>query len=120
MATRKTNPRNQSSKSEQPQHAADATPNPQGQQKIIEMPLRPDQRRVTQQNVAQNPSTVGNRMNPSVTVSPENAIEPDRQFDDTDSMFNNADPQTRDLVEENNAPNRSRLQRRAKGRRRTA
>jgi hypothetical protein len=120
MANGKANPRNQSSKSDQPQHTADATPNPQGQQTVIEMPLRPDQRKVTQQNVAQNPSTVGNRMNPSVTVSPENVIEPDRQFDDTDSMFNNADPQTRDLVEENNAPNRLHLQRGARGRKKTA
>lgn len=119
MATRKTNPRNQS-KSEQPQHATDATPNPQGQQKVIEMPLRPDQRRVTQQNVAQTPNTAGNRMNPSVNVSPENAVEPDPLFKDTDSMFNNADPQTRDLLQENNAPNRSHFQRRARGRKKTA
>ena len=120
MATSKRNPRNQSSKSDQPQHTAEATPNPQGQQKVIEMPLRPDQRKVTQQNVAQNPSTVGNRMNPSVNISPENAVEPDPLFQDTDSMFNNADPQTRDLLQENNARNRSHLQRRARGRKKIA
>jgi hypothetical protein len=31
---------------------------------------------------------------------------------DSDSMFNEADPQARELVEENNARNRSRLRRR--------
>jgi pyridoxine 5'-phosphate synthase PdxJ len=105
MGSRKPNSRDhQSRSSEQPRDVAEARPNPQGQQKILKMPLRPDQRRVTSRNIAQNPSTVENRMNPSVATSAERNTAPD-----TDSMFNNADPQTRELVEQNNARNRSRL-----------
>jgi hypothetical protein len=107
MATRKSNSKGEARKSEKPRHVADATPNPQSQQKIIEMPLRPDQRRFSSSNIAQNPSTVGNRMDPSVATSMEdNGI-------DSDSMFNNADPQSRELLQENNARNREHLKRKA-------
>jgi predicted lipid-binding transport protein (Tim44 family) len=108
MATRKHNLReDESGKTEQQRHMADSTPNPQGQQKVIHMPRRSDQRKHTSQNIPQNPSTVGNRMDPSVTTSME-----DNTALDSDSMFNEADPQARELVEENNARNRSRLRRR--------
>jgi hypothetical protein len=108
MATRKSNSKNQTREPEQPPHMAEATPNPQGQQKVVEMPLRPDQRKLTPYNVGQNPSTVENRMDPSVAVSME-----DTSTVDTDSMFNSADWQARELLQENNARNRSHLQRRA-------
>jgi hypothetical protein len=50
-------------------------------------------------NVAQNTSTTENRLNPSVTGAVEDAS--------TDSMFNNADPQTSELLKKNNAKDRS-------------
>lgn len=46
---------------------ADSSPNPHGENKVIEMPIRTDQKRETRgQNVANTPSTVGGRLNPSV------------------------------------------------------
>ena len=46
---------------------ADTSPNPHGENKVIEMPIRTDQKRETRgQNVANTPSTVGGRLNPSV------------------------------------------------------
>ena len=107
MATRKSKSPDQARSSEKSRDMADATPNPQSQQKVIEMPLRPDQRRFSSSNIAQNPSTVENRMDPSVATSMEDG------GIDTDSMFNNADPQTRELLEENNARNREHLKRKA-------
>lgn len=107
MATRKSSSKDEARKSEQPRHVADATPNPQGQQKVIEMPLRPDQRRLSSSNIAQNPSTADNRMDPSIATSMEDS------GIDSDSMFNNADPQSRELLEENNARNREHLKRKA-------
>ena len=119
MATRRSDSKDQARRSERPWHMADATPNPQGRQKVIEMPLRPDQRKFSSSNIAQNPNIVENRMDPSVVTSIEGG------GIDTDSMFNNADPQARELLEENNARNRAHLKRKAgqrekKARRKTA
>lgn len=107
MPTRKSKSRDQARTSEKPRHMADATPNPQGQQKVIEMPLRPDQQRISSSNLAQNPSTRENRMDPSVATSMEDG------GIDTDSMFNSADPQARELLQENDARNRAHLKRKA-------
>jgi hypothetical protein len=72
-----------------PQQLAESSPNPHGEQrKVIEMPLRPDQRQHTKKNVAQSTSTVENRMNPSVATPAEAGTSMD-----SDSMFNSADPQ---------------------------
>lgn len=46
---------------------SESSPNPHGESKVLEMPIRTDQRRETgRQNVAKNPSTVGGRLSPSV------------------------------------------------------
>jgi|SRR5947209_14689780 len=59
----KTPPRRKPS-SKQP---ADSSPNPQGEHKVIVMPIRTNQKRETSgQNVAKTPSTVGGQLNPSV------------------------------------------------------
>ena len=77
-------------KSKKEEHITEAHPNPNGEQGIAEMPLRTDHGDVTRENVGQNSSTAENRLNPSVTGPLEDATD--------DSMFNNADPQTRELV----------------------
>ena len=60
------------------------------------MPLRTDHSAATRENVAQNPNTRDNQMNPSVAVLREDPTD--------DSMFNNADPQTRELEEATHHP----------------
>jgi len=72
---------------------AETHPDPQGEQQVAEMPLQTDHRVATTENVAQNPSTQENRLNPSVTGALEDPT--------TDSMFNLVDAQTRELLEEN-------------------
>ena len=78
-------------KSKVRKHITEAHPNPHGEQDIAEMPLRTDQSDATRQNVAGTASTMENRMNPSVTGPLEDPTD--------DSMFNNADPQTRELLQ---------------------
>ncbi|MGC2698136.1 MAG: hypothetical protein WA738_20295 [Candidatus Angelobacter sp.] len=46
---------------------SESSPNPHGENKILQMPIRTDQRRDTRgQNVAQVPNLMGGRLNPSV------------------------------------------------------
>ncbi|HEU4416032.1 MAG TPA: hypothetical protein VFT65_14695 [Candidatus Angelobacter sp.] len=46
---------------------SESSPNPHGESKILQMPIRTDQRRDTgRRNVAQIPNMVGGRLNPSV------------------------------------------------------
>ena len=66
-------------------HITEAHPNPRGEQT--------DHRGTGNENVAQNPSTRENRLNPSVIGPLEDPT--------TDSMFNLADQQVRELLEEN-------------------
>jgi hypothetical protein len=48
-------------------HPSESSPNPHGENKVIEMPIRTDQKRETGgQNIAKTPSTIGGRLNPSV------------------------------------------------------
>lgn len=50
-----------------PKHFAESNPNPHGENKIIEMPIRTHQHRDTAgQNIAQTTSTTGGDLNPSV------------------------------------------------------
>src|SRR5215469_7827758 len=74
-----------------PQHITEPHPNPHGEQDVAEMPLRTDHSDATTDNAGQNTSTRDNRMNPSVTGPLEDPT--------TDSMFNLADPQTREIEE---------------------
>lgn len=87
MANRKEN----AGASRNPQHITETHPNPHGEQEIAEMPVQTDHGAVTRENVGQNTSTRDNRMNPSVNGPLEDPT--------TDSMFNMADPQTREIEE---------------------
>ena len=77
--------------SRSPQEITEAHPNPHGEQDVAEMPLQTNHTNVTSENVGQTTSTRGNRMNPTVTGPLEDPT--------TDSMFNLADPQTREIEE---------------------
>lgn len=70
----------------------DASPNAHSERKIAEMPARTDQRDNTaSQNVATNPNTREGRIHPSVGESVGGGVA------DTDSMFNEADPQAAEV-----------------------
>lgn len=50
-----------------PQHFAESSPNPHGENKVIEMPIRTHQRHDTAgQNIAQTTNTIDGDLNPSV------------------------------------------------------
>lgn len=76
--------------SRNPEHIMEAHPNPHGEQHVAEMP-RTDHSAVTDENVGQNTSTRGNRLNPSVSGTLEEPT--------TDSRSNAAKPQTRKMEE---------------------
>jgi hypothetical protein len=83
----------------------EASPNPHSEQNVAEMPVRTDQRDSTaSRNVATNPSTREGRIHPSVGESVGGGVA------DTDSMFNNADPQSAEI-----GPSGSRTQARNHG-----
>lgn len=92
MAGQETEKTDKAEKSGQRENISETHPNPHGEQQVSEMPLQTDHRAVTQENIAQNPSTTENRMNPSVTGALEDPS--------SDSMFNLADPQTKELLVE--------------------
>lgn len=72
---------------------AEASPNPHNENKVIEMPVRTDQRRQTGgENVAGTPSTREGRLHPSVGEGVGGGVA------DTDSMFNEADPQSGEIL----------------------
>lgn len=87
----------------------ESQPNPHGEQETGETPIQTDHAAGAPQNVSQNPSTVENRLHPSVVQDPS-----------TDSMFNLADPQTRELLEEDSHKDRSARKGGGHPRRRTA
>lgn len=67
---------------------AEATPNPHNEADVIEMPVRTDQSDQTGgRNVGRTPSTRDGRLDPSVAEGVAGGVA------DTDSMFNDADPQ---------------------------
>jgi hypothetical protein len=48
-------------------HLSEGSPNPHGENKVIQMPINTDQRNATGgRNIPQVPNTVGGKMNPSV------------------------------------------------------
>jgi hypothetical protein len=68
---------------------ADASPNPHNEGNVIEMPVRTEQSDATSgSNVGQSPSTRDGQIHPSVGEGVGGGVA------DTDSMFNDADPQT--------------------------
>lgn len=67
---------------------SEASPNPHNEAKIIEIPVRTDHSDQTgSENVAQTPSTREGRLDPSVGEGVAGGVA------DSDSMFNEADPQ---------------------------
>jgi hypothetical protein len=73
----------------------EVSPNPQGQNEVSDAPVRTNHMEATGgENVAQNTSTQDGRLNPSVADHVSGNVRPN------DSMFNNADPQTADILEE--------------------
>ena len=87
-------------KSDSATHITESHPNPHGEQPVSEMAAQTDHRAAASENMAQNPSTRENRLNPSVTGPLEDPT--------TDSMFNLADRQTRELLGQDTGKNRSR------------
>lgn len=72
---------------------AEASPNPHNESNVIEMPVKTDQRPETSgENVAQTPSTREGVLHPSVGEGVGGGVA------DTDSMFNEADPQTEEIL----------------------
>lgn len=69
------------------------SPNPHNEAEVTDGAVSTDQASETQgQNVAQSPSTREGRIQPSVAEATEGGVA------DHDSMFNNADPQTREVT----------------------
>lgn len=66
MASRKEK-RARTGKTQHPEHMAESSPNPHGENKVVQMPIRTHQGRETaKQNIGQTTSTVGGDLNPSV------------------------------------------------------
>lgn len=85
-------------------HMTEASPNPHNEHEVADMPIRTDQQESTaSQNVAETPSTREGRIHPSVGESVGGGVA------DTDSMFNQADPQATEI-----GPSGSRVQSRNK------
>lgn len=82
-----------------PQHITERHPNPHGEQHVAEMPVQTDHWAVTRKNIGQSTNARENHLNPSVTGPLEDPT--------TDSMFNVADPQTRE-IEESSGKDKSR------------
>jgi hypothetical protein len=72
----------------------EVSPNPQGQNEVSEAPVRTDHIKATGgENVAQSASTNDGTLNPSVADHVSGNVR------ENDSMFNNADPQTADILD---------------------
>lgn len=72
----------------------EASPNPQAQSQMEETPVDTDHADATGgQNIAQNTSTKGGVLNPSVADHVSGSVR------ESDSMFNNADPQSAAILD---------------------
>jgi hypothetical protein len=79
--------------SQQDDGPTEASPNPHNETNVVEMPVRTDQREQTSgENVAQTPNTREGVLHPSVGEGIGGGVA------DTDSMFNEADPQTEEIL----------------------
>jgi len=88
------------------QGQTDASPNPHNESNVIEMPVRTDQSDITgSNNVAQTPNTRDGQIHPSVGEGVGGGVA------DTDSMFNNADRQTSDILSSGGRSNSGRRRR---------
>jgi len=90
------------------EHITEAHPRAHGEQDVAEMPLQTDHSNVTSENAGQNTSTRGNPTKPTVTGPLEDPT--------TDSMFNLADPQTREIeeIEEQSSSSREKTRKKRK------
>lgn len=101
--------------SEKRMHSKDiheTNPNPHGEQEANDLSIQSDHESSTAENVPQNPSMTENRTTPSVTGALEDPS--------TDSMFNNADPQTSELLKKKTSKDRSPAKPKGNRRRKTA
>jgi hypothetical protein len=75
--------RRQSGKQQSDRQMSEKSPNPHGESKILEMPVRTQQRNeTTGKNVPQVPNTIGGNLNPSVAHDFENrAVNPKNAAD---------------------------------------
>ena len=83
-----------------------------GEQEANDLSIQSDHESSTAENVAQNPSITENRTTPSVTGALDDPS--------TDSMFNNADPQTSELLKKNTSKDQSPERPKGNRRRKTA
>ena len=73
-------------KSTHPQHFGESSPNPHGENKIIEMPIRTHQRHDTAgKNIAQTTSTIDGDLNPSVVHDESTKRSVNTGSDETDT-----------------------------------
>ncbi len=71
---------------------AETSPNPHNEAKVVEMTVRADQSEQTNaENIAQTPSTRDGNLDPSVGEGVAGGVA------DYDSMFNQADPQVKEM-----------------------
>lgn len=92
----------ESEEREQRTHMAEESPNPHNEANVIEMPISTDQSEHTGgQNVAQTLNTRDGRLHPSVGESVGGGVA------DTDSMFNEADPQAAEKPDQQKKPRRN-------------
>jgi hypothetical protein len=75
MATRKEPEEKQTSRRPDGKHLSESSPNPHGEAKILEMPIRTHQNKETAgKNIPQVPNTIGGHLNPSVAHEFENRV----------------------------------------------
>ncbi|HZU30227.1 MAG TPA: hypothetical protein VFB79_03875 [Candidatus Angelobacter sp.] len=71
---------------------SEGSPNPHGENKVIEMPITTDQRNATGgRNIPQVPNTTGGKLNPSVAHDFENRVVSDETKDQTNRNTQNSD-----------------------------
>lgn len=81
--------------SELNEHINEAHPNPHSEQDVARTPIPTNHGTATHENAAQSTSTAENRLSPFVTLNVEDSS--------GDSMFNNADPQTKEILKKDKA-----------------
>jgi hypothetical protein len=75
MANRKGAKESREQKRPPAKHMSEKSPNPHGESKILEMPIRTDQSKETEgRNIPQTPNTVGGGFNPSVAHEFESRV----------------------------------------------
>lgn len=81
--------------SELNEHINEAHPNPHSEQDVARTPIPTNHGAATHENAAQSTSTAENRLSALAAPNVEDSS--------GDSMFNNADPQTKEILKKDNA-----------------